>query len=155
MEQQKIQGIGVLLSEVTGEPTKLQKTKDELLNRFKEYLDSQEELSPDNINMMKFLPYLLKLQNTKSLIYGRSYCRHGDLSIFLNTERKWDRISNIMDNAMKAGMDTLYSDKSATPTETFVDTVVDLASYGMLWAAYIMETHPEDFQRFIENNKIE
>lgn len=129
--------------------------KKELLEEFKKYLDSQKELSTDNINMMRFIPYLLRLQNQKSLIYGRSYCRHGDLSIFLNTERKWDRISNIMDNAIKSGMDTLYSDESATPTETFVDTVVDLASYGMLWASYIMENHPKEFQEFVESNKVE
>lgn len=129
--------------------------KKELLEEFKKYLDSQKELSIDNINMMRFIPYLLRLQNQKSLIYGRSYCRHGDLSIFLNTERKWDRISNIMDNAIKSGMDTLYSDESATPTETFVDTVVDLASYGMLWASYIMENHTKEFQEFVESNKVE
>ncbi len=49
-----------------------QETKDELLEGFKKYLDSQEELCEDNIAMMKFLPKLLELQNQKGLIYGRS-----------------------------------------------------------------------------------
>ena len=128
--------------------------KEQLLAGFKNYLDSQEELSEDNINMMKFLPSLLKLQNQKSLIYGRSYCRHGDISVYLNTERKWDRISNIMDRAMKEGIDTLFGDKSATPTETFVDTVVDLASYSSLWASYIMENHPEEYKQFMKSNEL-
>lgn len=129
--------------------------KQELLDNFKSYLDSQEELSEDNINMMKFLPALLELQNTKSLIYGRSYCRYGDFSIFMNTQRKWDRIENIMQRAMKEGTETLYSKESSTPTETFVDTVVDLASYGCLWASYIMDEHPEQYNEFLKANELE
>lgn len=128
--------------------------KEQLLNGFKQYIDSQEELSEDNINMMKFLPALLKLQNQKSLIYGRSYCKHGHTSIFLNVERKWDRLANIMERAMNEGMGTLFGDKSSTPTETFVDTVVDLASYGSLWAAYIMTEHPEEYNKFLKSNEL-
>ena len=131
-----------------------QETKDELLKGFEQYLDSQEELCEDNIAMMKFLPKLLELQNQKGLIYGRSYCKHQDVSIFLNVERKWDRISNIMERAMKEGMNTLFGDKSATPTETFVDTVVDLASYGSLWAAYIMTEHPAEYKQFLVANNL-
>lgn len=126
----------------------------ELLNNMKTYLESQKELSTDNLAMMKFLPTLLKLQNTKSLIYGRSYCRHQHFSIFLNTERKWDRIANIMNTAMKEGMDSLFSDKSSTPTETFVDTVVDLASYSCLWASYIMTENPEQYKEFMKSNNL-
>lgn len=129
--------------------------KEQILDEFKRYLDSQDELSDDNLNMLKFLPSLLKLQNQKSLIYGRSYCKHSHFSIFLNVERKWDRIANIMDKAMNDGMDSLFGDKASTPTETFVDTVVDLASYGCLWAAYIMEKHPEDYHKFLESNDLQ
>lgn len=66
-----------------------------LLKNFESYLDSQNELSEDNINIMLMLPAILELQNQKSLIYGRSYCKHGDTSIFFNVERKWDRVENI------------------------------------------------------------
>lgn len=126
--------------------------KDQLLESFKNYINSQKELSLDNFNVMKILPYILKLQNQKSLIYGRSYCKHGDFSIFLNTERKWDRISNIMENAMREGVEKLYSDESSTPTETFVDTVVDLASYALLWIGWIYENHPTEFENFVSSN---
>lgn len=128
--------------------------KQELIEGFEKYLDSQKEICEDNVNMMKFLPKLLELQNQKGLIYGRSYCKHEDVSIFLNVERKWDRISNIMDRAMKEGTDTLFGEQSSTPTETFVDTVVDLASYGSLWASYIMTEHPEAYEAFIQANKL-
>ena len=128
--------------------------RSELLEKFQKFLDSQEELVYDTKNMLDILPYILQLQAQKAAVYGRSYCRHGDLSIFLNTERKWDRISNIMDKAMTEGTDYLYSDKSGTATETFVDTIVDLASYSLLWLGYINENHPELFQRFIKDNKL-
>ena len=55
---------------------------------------------------------------------------------------------------MKEGTDFLYSDEAGTATETFLDTVVDLASYALLWVGYIKETHPEAFQKFLEDNKL-
>ncbi len=128
--------------------------KEKILKRFENYLDSQEELSEDNLNMLEFLPYLLQLQNEKALVYGRSYCKYGDSSIFMNVQRKWDRIENIMIRALDEGLNTLYSSKSSTPTETFVDTVVDLASYGCLWSSYIMKTKPEEFKKFVDSNKL-
>lgn len=129
-----------------------QALKGSLLHSLAWYMNNEKVLQPDNINMLEFIPYLLKLQNDKAAIYGRSYCRHGDLSIFLNLERKWDRISNIMSKAMKEGTDTLF--EQGTATETFMDTVVDLASYAMLWAAYCMREHPEAFKQFVESNHL-
>ena len=123
-----------------------------LLQGFQEFLHRQSQLSPDTHNMLKVLPAILELQAQKSAVYGRSYCRHGDLSIFLNIERKWDRISNIMEGAMKAGTESLYS--KGTPTEAFLDTVVDLASYSLLWVGYIMENHLEVYQEFLKSNKL-
>lgn len=124
------------------------------LHKFSKLLEEQEGSIPvDMKNLLDILPHILKLQTQKASVYGRSYCRHGDLSIFLNTERKWDRIANIMEKAMKEGTKGLYSE--GTPTETFVDTVVDLASYSLLWLGYIKETHPEFFQKFIDSNELE
>lgn len=125
-------------------------TAHSLLQGFEEFVERHPQMAPDTQNMLKLLPAILELQAQKAAVYGRSYCRHGDLSIFLNTERKWDRISNIMEKVMKSGTEALY--QSGTPTETFMDTVVDLASYGLLWVGYIMETHPEVFQKFLEDN---
>ena len=132
-----------------------QELKQELLKGFEQYLDSQDELCKDNIAMMKLMPKLLKLQNDKGRVYGRSYAKHGDVSIFLNVERKFDRISNIMDKAMKDGVDTLYTAQSSTPTETFMDTVVDLGLYGLMWAGYIADEHPEVYNQFLSLNKLQ
>ena len=125
-----------------------------LLKNFESYLDSQNELSEDNINIMLMLPAILELQNQKSLIYGRSYCKHGDTSIFFNVERKWDRVENIFSKALQTGVSKLYSKDSATPTETFVDTVVDLANYSILWASYIRTEYPEEWEKFLESNNL-
>lgn len=133
----------------------LEKTKEEFLEGFRQYLDSQDSLCEDNIAMMKLMPKLLQLQNDKGRVYGRSYAKHGDVSIFLNIERKFDRISTIMDRAMKEGVDTLYEGQSATPTETFMDTVVDLGLYGLMWAGYIADKHPEVYNQFLTLNKLQ
>lgn len=129
--------------------------KSNLLKGFEDYLNSQTELCVDNINLLEMIPKFLKLQNTKGLVYGRSYCRHGDTSIFFNVERKFDRISNIMERVMVEGMHTLHSEASSTPTETFLDTVVDLGMYGLLWAGYIKELYPKEYEKFISSNKLD
>ena len=131
-----------------------EKLKSRLLKGFSEYLDSQSELCEDNINLMEMFPKFLKLQNEKGRLYGRSYAKHGDLSIFFNLERKWDRIYNIMSKVMKEGMDSLHSESSSTPTETFMDTIVDLGLYSLMWAGHIRSEHPEEFEKFIKSNKL-
>ena len=109
---------------------------------------------PDNVNLMEIFPQLLKLQNDKGRVYGRSYAKHGDVSIFLNVERKFDRISNIMDRAMREGLNTLHSEASSTATETFLDTVVDLGLYSLMWVGYIKDEFPEEYQRFLTANNL-
>lgn len=118
-----------------------------------DYIDNTD-MCVDNINILGMMPVLLKLQNDKARLYGRSWCKHGDMSAFFNVERKWDRISNIMDNAMDKGLETLHSKESSTATETFLDTVIDLGLYGMMWAGFIAENHPEEFDAFMVSNQL-
>ena len=108
--------------------------------------------SQDSQNLSHIIPYLFELQKQKGKMYGRSYCRHGDLSIFFNLERKWDRISNLVDNSINKGVVGSLESGVTTPTETFLDTVVDLANYSLLWVGYIYEKNPEVFERFINSN---
>lgn len=128
--------------------------KQELVQGFQAYVDGQPQLCPDNVNLMKIFPHLLKLQNDKGRVYGRSYAKHGDVSIFLNVERKFDRISNIMDRAMREGLNTLHSEASSTATETFLDTVVDLGLYSLMWVGYIKDEYPEEYQKFLAANNL-
>lgn len=126
----------------------------QLVQGFQDYVDKQSPLCPDNVNLMEIFPQLLKLQNDKGRVYGRSYAKHGDVSIFLNVERKFDRISNIMDRAMREGTDTLHSEASSTATETFLDTVVDLGLYSLMWVGYIKDEYPEEYQKFLVANNL-
>lgn len=126
--------------------------EDNLLTCWKEYFSCQTSLNHYNKNMLSILPDILKLQNEKERVYGRSWCKHGDLSAFFNLERKWDRIQNIMERVMKEGVDTLFSSDSGTPTETILDTIIDLGCYSIMWAAYIKERHPELFEQFKKQN---
>lgn len=128
--------------------------KQELVQGFQAYVDGQPQLCPDNVNLMKIFPQLLKLQNDKGRVYGRSYAKHGDVSIFLNVERKFDRISNIMDRAMREGLNTLHSEASSTATETFLDTVVDLGLYSLMWVGHIKDKYPEEYQKFLAANNL-
>lgn len=141
-----------LISPQSATSSQVNKTEG-LLQNFYKFMERHPNLSSDTYNILVLFPAILELQAQKAEVYGRSYCRHGDLSIFLNVERKWDRISNIMEKAMKQGTESLYQE--GTPTETFVDTVVDLASYGLLWVGYIMESHPEAFQKFLSSNGLD
>lgn len=125
-----------------------------LVQGFQDYVDKQSQLCPDNVNLMEIFPQLLKLQNDKGRVYGRSYAKHGDVSIFLNVERKFDRISNIMDRAMREGLNTLHSEASSTATETFLDTVVDLGLYSLMWVGYIKDEYPEEYQKFLVANNL-
>lgn len=129
-------------------------SKEALVQGFQDYVDRQSHLYPDNVNLMEIFPQLLKLQNDKGRVYGRSYAKHGDVSIFLNVERKFDRISNIMDRAMREGLNTLHSEASSTATETFLDTVVDLGLYSLMWVGYIKDEFPEEYQRFLTANNL-
>lgn len=128
--------------------------KEVLIQGFQDYVDRQSQLCPDNVNLMEIFPQLLKLQNDKGRVYGRSYAKHGDVSIFLNVERKFDRISNIMDRAMREGLNTLHSEASSTATETFLDTVVDLGLYSLMWVGYIKDEYPEEYQKFLVANNL-
>lgn len=125
-----------------------------LVQGFQDYVDEQSQLCSDNVNLMEIFPQLLKLQNDKGRVYGRSYAKHGDVSIFLNVERKFDRISNIMDRAMREGLNTLHSEASSTATETFLDTVVDLGLYSLMWVGYIKDEYPEEYQKFLVANNL-
>ena len=55
---------------------------------------------------------------------------------------------------MKEGLDSLLSDSSSTPTETFMDTIVDLGMYSLMWAGYIRENYPDEFEKFVRSNKL-
>lgn len=128
--------------------------RDSLIQEYKRYTEQQDALYPDGTNAQKVIASILKLQHDKEAVYGQSWRKYGHMSAFLNTARKWDRIDVIMRKAMQDGLDVLFSDEGGTAQETFLDTVVDLASYSLLWVGYLADEHPEMWERFLEANKL-
>ncbi len=62
-----------------------------------------------------------------------------------------------MQSVMKNGEDNLFHNikGNSTATETFLDTVSDLAVYSMLWVGYIKENYPEQWEQFLKSNKLD
>lgn len=117
-----------------------------------------EDITPntqDTKNLLDVVPALVQLQDDKGKLYGRSYCKYGETSIFFNLSRKWDRIENIMMKAIKDGEGSLHSSDSTSATETFTDTVADMATYSLLWLGYIKENYPDEWEHFLKTNKLE
>lgn len=128
--------------------------KDSIIKEYENYVKSQDKLYPDGLNAHKVVTAILNLQHDKEAVYGQSWRKYGNMSAFLNVARKWDRIDNIMRNAMENGMNILFSDEAGTAQETFLDTVVDLASYSLLWVGYLASEHPDMWQKFLESNRL-
>jgi hypothetical protein len=132
----------------------LDEIKDNIIIDYETYVKSQEKLYPDGLSVHKVLTAILNLQHDKEAVYGQSWRKYGNMSAFMNVARKWDRIDNIMRNAMENGMHIIFSEEAGTAQETFLDTVVDLASYSLLWVGYIANEHPDMWQRFLESNRL-
>lgn len=132
----------------------LQLVKDNLITEYKNYTEGQPMLYPDGINAQKVLPALLQLQHDKEAVYGQSWRKYGQASAFLNVARKWDRIDNIMEGVMSEGVTALFSERSSTAQETFMDTVVDLANYSLLWVGYLSQEYPEMWLKFLDSNNL-
>ena len=114
------------------------------------------EESQDTKNLKEIMPVLIKLQSDKGRQYGRSYCKMGETSIYFNVARKYDRIENIMKRALEDGVEkTLHGGDSSTATETFLDTVADIANYSLLWVGWIKENYPDEWERFVKTNNLD
>lgn len=91
---------------------------------------------PDSIPMVdviEVLDVLERLHAHKSLAYGASWRKHGELlSIFANISRKVDRLEVVL----AAGSDT--------PDESKLDTVADLAVYCMLYSSWLLRFHESE-----------
>ena len=108
----------------------------------------------DTKNLKEIIPSIIQLQDDKSKLYGRSWCKYGEVSAFFNLARKYDRLENIMKKALNEGTAILHSKESSTANETFLDTVVDTAVYSLLWVGYIKENYPEEWKIFLKNNNL-
>lgn len=99
-----------------------------------------EEVRRDNALLHAAVAPLLKLQYHKEGAYGDSWAKRGELEVFFNISRKFDRLENIMLNGALDEVD-----------ESYVDTVADLANYGLLWLTFIAREKPELFIAWVNS----
>lgn len=100
-----------------------------------------KEVREDNALMTVCFIVLSNVQNRKEATYGRSFCKRGELDVFFNTARKFDRIENIMINGAKDEVG-----------EATIDTVGDLSNYGLLWMTFYLREHNDTFLEWAKNN---
>lgn len=101
----------------------------------------ENEVREDNLLMTAVFVVLSQLQYSKEGTYGRSWCKRGELDVFFNLARKFDRLENMMINGSK--------DEVGEP---MIDTVGDEANYGLLWMTLFLRKHPKVFLDWIKNN---
>jgi hypothetical protein len=99
------------------------------------------KLCDDNILFVTVFPFLAEIQYKKEQGYGRSWCKRGEMDIFFNTARKFDRIENIV---LGTGQDQVG--------EATIDTVGDMANYTMLWMTYYLRVNTDVFLSWAKNN---
>ena len=104
---------------------------------------SNVELSLGALNV---LPSILEVALDKGKAYGNSFCKYGHSGVYFNLARKMDRLENLAKKAFDANEPLL--DSSGSNPETFVDTIVDLTNYGILWLGYIAKTCPEKLKPY-------
>lgn len=105
------------------------------------YFSENMAVRRDNVLLVYVFMVLSNVQYKKEGTYGNSWEKRGELEVFFNVARKFDRLENIM---LKGATDEVG--------ESHADTVADLANYGLLWMTYILREKPELFFNWLENN---
>lgn len=112
-----------------------------MVHSYLEQSSVHSEIREDNLLMTVAFVVLSKLQYSKEGTYGRSWCKRGQQDVFFNLARKFDRLENIILNNAQDEVG-----------ESTVDTVGDLANYGMLWMTYYMRNDYSAFAEWINKN---
>lgn len=78
--------------------------------------------------------------------YRMSFAKRGEVGIWMNLARKYDRIDGLMEQIGKAKIQDIYI--------TLIDTLVDLALYSLKWLAIIRRFEPESFGIWMSKNGV-
>ena len=105
------------------------------------FVDKTKPIREDNLLFCITFPYLAKIQYKKEATYGSSWCKRGEMDVFFNLARKFDRLENMM---LKGAKDEVGEDK--------IDTVADLTNYGLLWMTYLLRNNSKAFQDWTNKN---
>lgn len=128
------------IHEVLKEATQGRITEEELEEflGFYKKLPYVENVQRDHVLMVFAFYALSKLQYKKEQTYGNSWEKRGEMGVFFNVARKFDRVESM----------TLYEAKDAVG-ESKMDTIGDLAVYSLLWLTYSLRKDPEEFYSWL------
>lgn len=121
---------------------------DEVIQQSAAYYAATEPLTGaprrDNALLHATLAPLLSLQYSKEGTYGDSWAKRGELGIFFNIGRKFDRLENIILNGARDEVG-----------ESEIDTIADMANYALLWLTHIMREHPDRYNAWLADTQKE
>jgi hypothetical protein len=96
--------------------------------------DHRVEVDHYSVAVMIFV-----LRAAKNVHYDNSYSKRGLFSIFFNMERKWERLAA-----------QLFNDHGDAASETFVDTIVDLAAYAIGMVGWLCARQPAAYIKLLQ-----
>lgn len=88
----------------------------------------------------KLMDFLAPFHDERERTYKRSFAKRGEVGVWMNLARKYDRFDAIAPNVLLNGADGV----------TLVDTLVDTAMYSLKWLAVIEKVRPEDLEKWVE-----
>lgn len=107
------------------------------------YAITQNNNNPDHrieLDYMLVSSFLNTLQEAKNVHYNNSWSKRGLLSMFMNVERKWERVDH-----------QLFNDIGDAGSEAFIDTLGDLAVYATKMFAWYAARSPVAYARWLES----
>jgi len=110
---------------------------------------------PYPIPMVKLASLLLVYHMHKDSQYGRSWAKRGEAGVYHNVMRKSDRYGQLADRLEKLdGIAKVVMSGHRLATDeihlAFVDLLVDISLYCLMWLDWIAAERPEDVERWVE-----
>ena len=117
---------------------------------------------PDNDTLPPILTLMMAVQYDKEKGYGSSWKMRGEYrSIIPNIDRKFDRLSKITDDEMDGKVKSLAEleqglvDGTLKPEdvgESKIDSILDLATYSVLYGGLVRQQYPNVFKVWVDKN---
>ncbi len=122
------------------------------------YKNPTELPAKDTIEGLLSHPYIEKaiaivcLGKAKDKEYGNSWQKRGDVGALHNVARKWDRLEQQMNNGIATGKVDNNSEitEEMLEGEGFLDSVLDLTNYSLMWLNWIADRFPEQWKKKME-----
>lgn len=104
-----------------------------LLQDFSKIVTSQEHVKEVNMLLLD----LMKFHEAREATYKLSFAKRGEVGIWMNVARKYDRLEELMAQYVEAGN---------VDHAVLCDTLADLALYSVKWLQILDHAGKEGFQ---------